>query len=624
MYLILLAAAAAGVAPAASPDESIIVTGAREPEVQADTPVSSTLFDATTIEALGLPMAQDVLRLSPGLSVASTGPRGSQTQVRIRGAEANHTLLFVDGIRFNDPAAGNEARFELLTSNTLSRIEVVRGPQSALWGSEALGGVIAVDSAGGSAGGNRATLLGEYGSLDSRRAAGEFAVTSGALQLSGSAGWLGSDGIDSFGRGGERDGFNNRSASLKAVVTPLPQLELGLVGHWVEGRSEYDGSDPVTFQRAETLDVTRNRIGAVRGWGATESGGWKISADASWLGSVNRNLLAGNPLNRTSGERLTAGAQVSKSLGGHRLTAAVEHENEDFHARDQSYSGGTDQDRSRHLNAFIGEWRADWSSAFSTDLAVRHDGFSAFSDATTLRASAILRPTESLRLHAAYGEGIAQPTFYDLFGFFPGSFQGNSALKPEQSRGWEVGLRWSQGAFGLGATGFSNRLKDEIVDTFNSTTFLSSTANATGRSQRKGLELEAKFQPSQAVSLTANYTYLDADEQQVAGNAQVHEVRRPRHTANLIANGSAGRLDWSASLAYVGRRTDKDFDLFPAPTVLLHDYLLGSARIAWKLVHNVEVYARSENLFDARYRDVVGYNMPGRTVYAGVRLRLGD
>src|SRR6185503_15359277 len=127
-------------------ETEIIVTAAREPVEAADAAVSATLLDAPLLEDLGLPAAADALRLTPGVSVATTGPRGTQTQLRIRGAEANHSLLFVDGIRFNDPAAGNEARFELLTSDGASRLELVRGPQSALWGSEALGGVVAAET----------------------------------------------------------------------------------------------------------------------------------------------------------------------------------------------------------------------------------------------------------------------------------------------------------------------------------------------------------------------------------------------------------------------------------------------------------------------------------------------
>jgi vitamin B12 transporter len=167
-------------------------------------------------------------------------------------------------------------------------------------------------------------------------------------------------------------------------------------------------------------------------------------------------------------------------------------------------------------------------------------------------------------LHGSYGEGIAQPTFYDLFGFFPGSFVGNPALTPEHSRGWEAGIAWNDARFSVGATYFSARLRDEIVDVFDPATFLSSTENATGKSRREGLEVSAGFRAGDWLNLALNYTWLDADEQRIAGALLVREVRRSRHGANLIAHGAAGRFRWGASLAYVGDRRDTDFDLFPA------------------------------------------------------------
>jgi vitamin B12 transporter len=619
--IFLLAAAAAG--PAAAAGDTIVVTAEREPAKRDEAPVSATVFDADRLRDLSLPMTADLLRLAPGVAVASTGPRGTQTQVRIRGAEANHTLLFVDGIRFNDPAAGNEARFELLASDVLSRVEVVRGPQSALWGSEALGGVIAVDSAD-PARDRGLSLLGEYGSLDSGRAAGQFALQAGPLGLSGAAGWLSSAGIDSFGRGGERDGFETRSASLRAAVNPLSSVRVGLTGHYVASRSDYDGFDPATFRRADTLDSTRNRLAAVRAFARAETGGWTLSADSSWLGSRNRNSLAGAPLNRTAGERFTAGAQASRNVGGHRLTFAYEHEAERFRARDTALGGATRQDRARRLDAFVGEWRAEWSRFLSTDLALRHDDFSAFADSTTLRAAVTVTPALGWRVHAAYGEGIAQPTFYDLYGFFPGSFRGNPDLAPERSRGWEAGLRWTGKGLSLGATAFSNRLEDEIVDVTDRATFQSSTANASGKSRRRGVELEGEYHPSTAFRIGFNYTWLRAGERQVAGSALVREIRRPSHTANLIAGGSSGRLSWGGSLAWVGARRDFDFDPFPAKIVRLGDYLLASVRLGRQVTRTLEAFVRAENLLDARYQDVVGYNTPGRTVYAGLRLRLGD
>ena len=138
--LVPLLIAAAQAADAAEPE--IVITASRLPEDQAHTPVSVSLIDSQRIERLGEPLVPALIRLTPSAAVESGGPAGSLAQVRIRGAEANHTLLFIDGIRANDPAAGDIPRFELLNADIVSRIEVVRGPQSALWGSDAIGGVV--------------------------------------------------------------------------------------------------------------------------------------------------------------------------------------------------------------------------------------------------------------------------------------------------------------------------------------------------------------------------------------------------------------------------------------------------------------------------------------------------
>ncbi|HWT12171.1 MAG TPA: TonB-dependent receptor [Allosphingosinicella sp.] len=611
LTLPLLAAASLAAEP------SIIVTGSREAMTADSTALSSTLIEEETIEALALPSAVDLLRLTPGVAVATTGPRGTQTQLRIRGAEANHSLLFVDGIRFNDPAAGNEPRFELLTADLLSRIEIVRGPQSALWGAEALGGVIAVAGPDPLAASGLAAV-GEYGSLDSRRAFGRYGSSSATFGMVAGAGWQRSDGVDSFGAQGERDGYENLAASLKAVHR-AGAVEAGAVAHWIEGRSEFDGFDPVTFRRADTLDRTSNRIGAVRGWASARRGGWTVRAEASYLDSANRNFLGRAPLNSSFGDRLSVGGQVSRRSGGHLFVLAAEHQQEDFRARDTAFFGGTDQDRSRSLTAAIGEWRAEWTADLITDLAVRHDDFSAFDDATTLRASVLVRPARAWTIHAGYGEGIAQPTFYDLFGFFPGSFVGNPELRPERSRGWEAGVAWRDEGFEAGATYFSARLEDEIVDIF---TLPSTTANASGRSRRQGLELRAGYRRADRLVLSANYTYLAANDQRTAGEAPVRETRRPRHSANLVAHGTVGRFRWGAALAYVGARRDSDFDAFR--TVTLAGYVLASAQAAYRVLPKLEAFVRVENAFSADYQDVVGYDTLGRTVHAGLRVALGD
>ena len=140
--------------------DPIVVTASRAEESAESASASVTLIDADRIERIGAPLVTDLLRLVPSVSVARSGPAGSLTDVRIRGAESNHSLLFVEGIRANDPAAGNIPRFELLVADLASRIEVVRGPQSALWGSEAIGGVVAVEGAAPGSGGPAAMVEG--------------------------------------------------------------------------------------------------------------------------------------------------------------------------------------------------------------------------------------------------------------------------------------------------------------------------------------------------------------------------------------------------------------------------------------------------------------------------------
>ena len=287
-----------------------------------------------------------------------------------------------------------------------------------------------------------------------------------------------------------------------------------------------------------------------------------------------RRRAAEQHVRRPADARAARSRAASAAIGSSPPSSTAE---ENFRARDTVYFGGTDQDRSRSLTAYVAEWRAEWSPAIVTDVAVRHDDFSAFEDATTLRASLLVRPGGGVTLHAAYGEGIAQPSFYDLYGFFPGSFVGNPDLTPETSRGWEAGIALGERArSAIGITGFTGRLRNEIVDTFDPVTFLSSTANADGKSKRDGIEVAASWRHAGWLNVEANYTWLDATSRRVAGTAQVREVRRPRHSVNLAAWGEAGRVRWGASLAYVGARRDTDFDLFPAATVILDEYVLAS------------------------------------------------
>ena len=634
-HLVLaLGTAAEPGAVAVAPDQpEIVVTASLAPVPRQTSPATATVIDAERIEALGEPLALNLLRLVPSVSVASSGPPGSQAQLRIRGGEANHTLLLIDGIRFNDPASGNEARFELLSNEGVGRIEVVRGPQSALYGAEAIGGVVALQT-GRTRAGTGASAAAEGGGKDYRRlsASGGHETERAAFGIYG--GYQESDGIDSFAAGatnGERDGYSNLTFGASARSGKVDGFSVAAAGRFTEALSEFDGFDPQTFARADTLDSTRSRIGAGRvsaRYGDPVAGSFHAEIGATLLGSTNRNRLAGDPLNRTNGRRTTVDALASAGLATgaveHRLILAADYEHERFIASDRSFGGATNQRRTRDRGAIVGELRSSLGDRVVTDLAVRHDSFEGFRDATTLRGAVVVRVAGPLSALLSYGEGIARPTFFDLFGFFPGSFAGNPSIRPERSRGGEIGLRYEGGQVELGVTAYSQRLRNEIVGVFDPVTFISSTANAAGTSRRRGVEVEGAWRPSPALRLSGNYSLLDADERAVAGGAFVKEVRRPRHSANFAADARLGSVSAGVSLAYVGARTDTDFGSFPAQRVRLDNYVLGGARLGYRIAPQLELFGRVSNLFDAKYQDVVGYATQGRTVYGGVRVRLGD
>ena len=599
----------------------IVITASRAPEIEEQTPASVTIIDQQRIERLGEPLVSSLFRLTPSAAIATSGPAGSLTEVRIRGAEANHTLLFVDGIKINDPASGDAPRFELLNADIASRIEVVRGPQSALWGSDAIGGVIAingVDDLPGSA------AQAEGGSFGFARASGSKSLVTDRTSIAGALGFQRATGIDSFSGRGDKDGYQNLSARMRGTWRPFPNVELGATALALTGYSEFDGFDPVTFAHTDTLDSSRNRLAAGRIWASSgsDSTPWRVQIAASLLGSSNKNYLVDIQQNRTSGTRRNLSAQVERSFTTgpvtNRLILAGDLERETFHARDVIYGGLSNQDRSRDHQSVTGEWRAE-TKVLTGDLAVRRDLFNRFRNATSVRASLLARMGGGWSVAGSYGEGIAQPTFFDLYGFFPNNFLGNSSLKPESSRGLELSLRYRRRAFDASLTGYKQKLHDEIVDVFDSNTGLFSTANRHKTSRRSGIEATFGWQIGSQLRLSANYAYLHATEPDEAALTQVHELRRPKHSGSIALDGATGKFTYGGSLAYVGRHLDQR-DTFPFDRVALGSYWLADARVSYAVRPGVQLFVRMSNALNQRYEDVFGYRTEPRATYAGIRL----
>jgi len=595
----------------------IVITTSRAPETEAQTPASVTVIDQQRIERLDEPLLSSLLRLVPSAAVSASGPAGSLTEIRLRGAEANHTLLFVDGIKIDDPASGDTPRYEILNADLASRIEVVRGPQSALWGSEAIGGVIAVNGIHDAAGAQARAEAGSFGLL---RASASGALVTDTAGVAGAIGFQRADGINSVEGTGDKDGYRNFSGRFRATWRPKADVELGLSALSLNARSEFDGFDLFTGAHTDTLDSSRNRLQAGRIWASigSDHSAWRARVAGTSVSSSNNNYLDDIEQNRTRGTRRNLSAQLERRIRTgaveHRLIIAADTEREKFHARDTAFGGFTNQDRTRRHDSLTGEWRAD-AKAVEADLAVRRDFFNRFKDSTSLRASLLGNVGGGFSLAAAYAEGIAQPTFYDLYGFFPGNFVGNPDLKPESSRGFEFSVRYQRGAVGASLTAYRQRLRDEII---NNATF-TSVLNAPGKSKRSGIEATANWALSSVLRLSASYVYLKATQPDPVTGDQLTEARRAKHSGSIAADGSSGPLNYGASLAYVGKHIDNR-DIFPFDRLTLGAYWLADARIGYAVRPRIEIFARGSNLLDQRYQDVFTYRTEPRAIYAGIRL----
>lgn len=597
--------------------DQIVITASRAPESEADTPASVTIIDEQQIERLDEPGISALLRLTPSAAVTTSGPGGSLTEVRIRGAEANHTLLFVDGIKIDDPASGDTPRFEILNADLVSRIEVVRGPQSALWGSEAIGGVIAVNGIDESSG---IAAKAEGGSFGLVRSSVSAATASDSVSFAGALGFQRATGINSVEGPGDKDGYRNVSGRARGTWHPRANIEIGASGLLLTGRSEFDGFDPLTGAHEDTLDNSRNQLETGKIWATlgTGSSPWRAQVAGSLLGSSNKNDLDEVELNGTRGTRQTLSAQLERHFAtgamAHRVIVAADTVREGFHARDTAFGGFTDQDRTRNHGSLTAEWRAD-AGRLTGDIAVRHDFFSRFQDSTNVRASLLGRLGGGFSLSGSYAEGIAQPTFFDLYGFFPGSFVGNPSLKPESSRGFELTLRYGSARFDASLTGYRQQLHDEIVDNESFTSVL----NAPGTSKRDGIEATVGWKASDRLRLSADYAYLKATQPGGSPREQVAEARRPKHSGSIAVDGSLGRFTYAGSIAYVGDHFDNR-DTFPFARVTLGSYWLADARVAYRIRPGVELFFRGSNLFNQHYEDVFSYRTEPRGIFAGIRL----
>jgi vitamin B12 transporter len=612
----------------------MILAGGLSPAPEASFGRSVSVVTAEDIEERGITQAVEALRAMPGVAVSRAGGPGGQTVIRLRGTEARHVLVLIDGVRV-DQAQQGTFYFEGLQAADIERIEVVRGPQSVFFGSNTIGGVVSITTRRAHEPGTRGRTGIEIGSdgtigieagIETRGARGGLAV-SGVARTEG--------GFDISGTpGGDIDGMQNRTLNVAGDWQLTDDWRIGFTARARRQRAEFDPAGP--FGGAPVVDgdrhgETREQMASVFGEGDLMDGRLRLTLRASRFVTDNAIFAVGAQTSGDRTRRTELGARAVWALGdatvataAHTLSFGIDHTIEDYRATffpplDPWFDPALLDLRSRANTGLAMEYRGELAPGLELQLGLRrdlNDGFANFTTWTSALSYAL--PESGTRLRASAGTGVQNPTFLQQFGYAPSSFVGNPALQPEQSRGWDIGIDQSLGGgqTTLSASYFHTRITNAIDYDF--TGFPSVTSiNLPGVSMRRGVEVSLDSQVTRTLRLRGSYTYTDA-----RSPAGVRLIRRPMHEAGLT-------LDWQAREAtrlslearHVAGILDTNFNAWPSVTGPLPDFTLVHLSASHMLTDRLELTGRVYNLFDQGHQEVLGYNGQGRTFYVGIQAR---
>lgn len=598
--------------------DDIIVSGGLTPVDAQSYARAATVITGKDLEQRQVKTVADALRQVPGVHVSRTGGVGGTTAIRIRGAEANHVLVLIDGVETANSSADFE--FANLDAAHIERIEVLRGPQSALYGAGATAGVINIITKRGLRDGLAAQLIAEGGTAPSK--AGSALVQAGTEDLDVAIGlaWRDDEGWDTSGAKGEKDGAEKLTGSLKVTWDATPDLRFRGAARYVNRETEYD---PTNFGCGGPDCYVSDGIGRITGEDLTLSaaaditgfGGALVQTPSVSYAFQQNNTIDTFGLSNNEYSTFKAGYQAAVTFGSmeqHTIVGGGQYKLERFQ---NSFAGSDVKERDQY--GLVLDYRGDWTDALFVQAGVRHDWNETFEDAVAWSASASYTLFQTgTRFHASVGQAQTNPTFFEQFGFVPGQFVGNPGLTPEKNFGFDIGVEQTffDGRAKVDVTYFNETLSDEISGTGTTVT------NLSGKSERQGVEISGSFEPIDGLTVGVSYTYLDARE---PGGAQ--EVRRPKHAAgaNIAYRFFDDRATIGADVTYNGTTQQRSWGGpgFSGPRMAVDDYLKVDLNASFAVTEKVEIFGSVENVFDAKYQEVLGYEGQPITGYAGVKVK---
>ncbi|HVZ80062.1 MAG TPA: TonB-dependent receptor [bacterium] len=643
---VLLTAVSSGLwaDPAIEPMGDTLPSAAVLPEVvvtanRLDTPVSQvansmTVITAKDIEQRQADTALKALEGVPGLTLLQNGAPGENVGLFTRGADAGHTLVLLDGIPLNNPMSIGR-QFDALDQffcDDIRRIEVVRGPLSTVYGSNATAGVVNIISEMGE-GAPKGSFLFEGGAYHSFR---EAASASAGNDLGTAALSVSRFDTQGFPSADRSDGNSvnsqdaNTTASLRLGLNGVQDLRDGFTARYSQSRTNVAatsgpfGDDPNYFveERQWTLgDQVHLKL---------FQGAWEQELGASYTDDLQkftddivdpvaypnshyeRGVFEGqmveahwqNNVEVVKGETLVAGIQGQQEWGREDDTT------------DYGYGlSNTFIDQVTTTGSYFAESQTSIDGRFFATLGGRLDAVSSFGQKLTYRAAACyFVPGLGTKWKATYGTGFKAPSIYQLY-----SPYGNTGLLAETSEGWDLGVEQpiAHDSLKVGVTYFHTDFSD-LIDFESTATPPYGEYFNVSKAQTLGWETFLSSEPLKDLHLRADYTYTWA----VDLDTGTQLIRRPQSRADVSADYRWSALETGINVAYVGERPDLDFSFYPAKTVVMSSYALVNLAASYAVDEHLKFFGRVNNLFDDRYEEILGYGTPGLSIYLGTKVSL--
>ncbi|GAA0329222.1 TonB-dependent receptor [Sphingomonas oligophenolica] len=583
-----------------------------------------TVITRDEIERRQTVSISDLLTTTPGVTVSRNGGIGTVTALRIRGAEGEQTLTIIDGVRVNDPSSpGGAFDFGNLLAGSVERIEVLRGPNSVPWGSQAIGGVVNITTVTPTQG-LQGRASAEYGSHNSLFATAGVSGGAGAVTAALTGGYLRTDGISAAASGAEPDGYRQYGATGSVGIAFTDDIGLDLRAYYAHSKVDLDGFPPPDYSLADDAEYsTAQEIYGYAGLHANLIDGRFRNRVAFTIADINRDNYdpaygsAPSFFGRGRSERYEyqGDFKLSDQL---RLVAGAEHE-------DSSYYDGSLTHRSG-ITSFYGEAIVTPIEELTVTGGVRHDDNRDFGGHTSVGANAALALHEGTTLRASYAEGFKAPTLYQRF-----SDYGTGHLHPETARSYDLGVeqKFLDGRATVGVTWFHRDTTNQIdfrpcdpADVTNPDTICFhrpyGTYDNIERTRAQGVEFELALHPIEAVTVTGNFSYIDSVNRSPGANFGKDLARRPKETVSVSADY---RLPFGLSVGGTISHVGDSFD-DAGNSRRLDGYALAGLRAEMPIGDHLVLYGRVENVFDEKYQTVADYGTYGRTAYGGIRVKL--